>query len=73
MVEYHLEDRSHERLIAEAAEQGVGIVVKKGLSSGHLPPQEAIPFVLANPHVSSLVVGGLSLAHFRENVKLAGS
>jgi aryl-alcohol dehydrogenase-like predicted oxidoreductase len=71
MVEYHLEDRSHERLMAEGAEQGVGIVVKKGLSSGHLTPQEAIPFVLANPHVSSIVVGGLSLSHFRENVQLA--
>jgi aryl-alcohol dehydrogenase-like predicted oxidoreductase len=72
MVEYHLEDRSHERVITDAAEGGVGIVVKKGLSSGHLSPGEAIPFVLANPHVSSLIVGGLSLFHFRENVELAG-
>jgi len=72
MVEYHLEDRSHEGLIAEAAERDIGVVVKKGLASGHLPSHDAIRFVLANPRVSTLVVGGLSLPHFRENVQLAG-
>jgi aryl-alcohol dehydrogenase-like predicted oxidoreductase len=72
MVEYHLQDRSHEELIAEAAERGIGVVVKKGLASGHLPSHEAIRFVLANPNVSTLVVGGLSLTHFRENVLAAG-
>jgi aryl-alcohol dehydrogenase-like predicted oxidoreductase len=71
MVEYHLEDRSHEGLIVEAADRGIGIVVKKGLASGHLAPRDAIAFVLANPHVSTLIVGGLSLAHFRENVQVA--
>jgi aryl-alcohol dehydrogenase-like predicted oxidoreductase len=68
MVEYHLRDRSHEPLIAEAAARGVGIVVKKGLASGELPAEQAIRFVLGNPHVSSLVVGGLSLEHFRANL-----
>ncbi len=71
MVEYHLQDRSHEDLMAEAAGRGVGIVVKKGLASGHLPTHEAVRFVLANPQVSTLVVGGLSLAHFRENAQFA--
>jgi aryl-alcohol dehydrogenase-like predicted oxidoreductase len=71
MVEYHVEDRSHESLIRQAAERGVGVVVKKGLASGQLPAAEAIRFVLANPCVASLVVGGLSLAHFRENLRVA--
>lgn len=71
MVEYHLEDRSHESLIRQAAQRGVGIVVKKGLASGHLQPAEAVRFVLANPHVASLVVGGLSLEHFQQNVRTA--
>ena len=71
MVEYHLDDRSHEGLITEAAKQGVGIVVKKGLASGRLAAVEAIRFVLANPHVSTLVIGGLSLDHFRTNVRAA--
>jgi len=71
MVEYHVNDRSHESVIAEASKRGLGVVVKKGLASGHLPPDEAIPFVLANSHVSSLVIGGLSLAHFRSNFAIS--
>lgn len=71
MVEYHLEDRSHEELIASANDRGVGILVKKGLASGHLPPPDAIRFVLDNPAVSSLVVGGLNIDHWRSNVMAA--
>jgi len=71
MVEYHIEDRSHEELMAQSAERGIGIVVKKGLASGHLPAAEAIRFVLANPHVASLIVGGLGLEHFRSNIAAA--
>lgn len=71
MVEYHLSDRSHEPLIAEAHRRGVGVIVKKGLAAGHLPPAEAIRFVLANPHVTSLIIGGLNLAHIAENIAAA--
>ncbi len=71
MVEYHLRDRSHEAVIAEAATRGVGVVVKKGLASGALPADDAIRFVLENPNVSSLVIGGLSLEHFRTNLAAA--
>ncbi|MGH7128953.1 MAG: aldo/keto reductase, partial [Planctomycetaceae bacterium] len=68
MVEYHLHDRSHEAVISEAALRGVGIVVKKGLASGQLPAAESIRFVLGNPHVTSLVIGGLDLAHLQANL-----
>ena len=71
MVEYNLKDRSHEPVITEAAARGVGIVVKKGLASGHLDPADSIRFVLANPAVSSLVVGGLNLDHIRANLTVA--
>ncbi len=71
MVEYHLNDRSHEEVIAEAGKRGVGVVVKKGLDSGHLPAAEAIRFVLSNRHVSSLVIGSLDLDHMRVNAGLA--
>jgi aryl-alcohol dehydrogenase-like predicted oxidoreductase len=73
MVEYHANDRSHEPVIARAKSRGVGIVVKKGLASGRLPADQAIPFVLKNPGVTSLVVGGLNLDHIRANVKIAVS
>lgn len=71
MVEYHVEDRSHEGVIARAAEHGVGIVVKKGLASGRLPAEDAIRFVLNNSHVASIVVGGVNLEHFRTNIEAA--
>ena len=71
MVEYHLENRAHERVIAPAAAAGVGVVVKKGLASGHLSAGDAIRFVLANPGVSSMLVGSLSLEHLEENVRVA--
>jgi aryl-alcohol dehydrogenase-like predicted oxidoreductase len=73
MVEYHLEDTTHAEVMAEARAAGVGVVVKKGLASGHLSAQEAIRFVLENPVVSSLVIGGLSLDHIRENVRAAAA
>lgn len=71
MVEFHAEDRSHAEVIQQAAERGLGVLVKKGLASGHLPAEEAIPFVLGQPGVASLVVGGLNLQHMAENLKIA--
>lgn len=71
MVEYHLNDTSQEAVIAEAGKRDVGVVVKKGLASGKLSPQQAIPFLLNNPHVGSVVIGGLNLDHMRENYRIA--
>jgi aryl-alcohol dehydrogenase-like predicted oxidoreductase len=71
MVEHHLENRSFEPVIAQAARCGVGIVVKKALASGRLPAREAIRFALSTPGVNTLVVGGLNLDHIRENLRYA--
>ena len=71
MVEYHLSDRSHADVMERANELGVGIIIKKGLASGNLPADEAIRFVLGNPHVHSLVIGGLNLEHIKHNLKVA--
>lgn len=73
MLEYHLEDRALEEVIRQAAQQEIGVIIKKGLASGHLPPAEAIPFVLSNPGVSNLVVGGLNLKHIQANWQTAVS
>ncbi len=73
MVEYHLRDQSCADVITAAAVRGVGVIVKKGLSSGQLPAGEAIGFVLGNPCVSSLVVGGLNLDHIRANIEIAAA
>lgn len=68
MVEYHLDDRSHEAVMAAAAERGAGVVVKKALRSGTLEPAAALRFVLSNPAVGSAVVGGLNLDHIEANI-----
>ena len=73
MAEYHAGNRGEEVVIAEAAEAGVGVLVKKGLAAGHLQPGPAIRFVLSNPAVASIVVGGLNLDHIREDVEIAGA
>ena len=71
MSEYHLHDRSHEAVMTEARARGIGVVVKKALASGRLPAEDAVPFVLANPDVTSVVAGGLNLDHVRQNIALA--
>ena len=71
MVEYHLEDQSHECVLEAAANEGVGVVVKKGLASGVLAPGEAIEFILKRPEVASIVVGGLNLDHIKSNLNAA--
>jgi aryl-alcohol dehydrogenase-like predicted oxidoreductase len=73
MIEYHLQDRSHEPVLGEAAAAGVGVVVKKPLASGHLDPAAAIRFAVADPAVASVVVGTLSLDHMRANLEAASS
>lgn len=72
MVEYHMQDVSHDPVMHQAAERGLAVVVKKGLGSGRLPPREAIPFVLQHPAVTTLVIGGLNLQHIRQNIACAG-
>ncbi len=71
MVEYHVQETSFAEVIDEAAAARIGVVVKKGFASGHLPPEEAIQFVLSNPHVSSLVVGTLNAQHMQSNLSIA--
>ncbi|MGQ0634982.1 MAG: aldo/keto reductase [Planctomycetaceae bacterium] len=71
MVEYHPLDLSFAPVISAAAARDVGVVVKKGLASGCLPAETAIPLILKTPGVTNLVIGGLNLDHLRQNVELA--
>lgn len=71
MVEYHLDDVSHAGVMDEAARRNVAVFVKKGLASGRLPAADAIRFVLANPVVTALILGGLNFSHFQSNWETA--
>ncbi|HEX2974251.1 MAG TPA: aldo/keto reductase [Tepidisphaeraceae bacterium] len=67
MVEYHPQDITHQTVINRAIEKGLGVLVKKPLASGRIPPEQALPFILKQP-VSSVVIGGLNLDHIRQNI-----
>lgn len=71
MVEYNQLDTSHDAVMTQAASEGVGVIIKKGLASGRLPAEEAIPFALRHAAVSTLVVGGLNMEHLRRNIRIA--
>lgn len=71
MIEYHIGDSSHSQIIEEAQSRGIGVLVKKGLASGHLAAQEAIRFVLGNRFVDSMVIGGINTDHLAANCHVA--
>lgn len=71
MAELSPTNTDHAGVIGTAHDAGIGVLVKKGLGSGQVPAEEAIPFVLGTPGVSSLVIGGLNLDHVRANVAIA--
>ena len=66
MLEYHPSDPSRFPAFAGAASLGRSVLVKKALASGRLAPAEAIPFALAAPAVTCVVVGSLRAEHLSE-------
>lgn len=71
MVSYHPQDAALAPVMADAAAKGVMVMVKKGLGSGRTAPRDAIPAILRNPAVTSIVIGSLSLEHMGENLRIA--
>jgi aryl-alcohol dehydrogenase-like predicted oxidoreductase len=71
MVEYHPLDTSHRATLENAASAGVGVLVKKALASGRIPASEAIPFALAAPAVTSVVIGSLNAENIASAIELA--
>ncbi len=71
MIELNIDNRSHEAILAEAQRADVGLLVKKGLASGHRGAEESVRYVLSQPSIASLVVGSLSLDHLRANLSAA--
>lgn len=68
MVTHNPSYTAEQRVIDAAMDAGVGVLVKKGLESGHAAdPARAIRFVLATPGVSAMIVGTGSAAHLRAN------
>ena len=75
MVTYNLHQREELPVIHAAQAAGKGVLVKKGLLSGHLdqtaqsdPVLASLRLIYAEPGVSSVVVGTLNPGHLRANV-----
>ncbi|MCB1776760.1 MAG: aldo/keto reductase [Candidatus Competibacteraceae bacterium] len=78
MVTYNRAQREELPVIRAAHAAGKGILIKKGLLSGHLdlqaqadPAQAALRLLFAEPGVGSVVVGTLNPAHLRANAAAA--
>ncbi len=71
MVTYNPDDPSLASVIAEAAARNILVIAKKGLGAGRLSPAKALPWILRNPAVTSVVIGSLSLEHMRDNLRIA--
>ena len=69
MVTYNLDARGEEPVLAAAHAAGRAVLVKKGLASGHADPAASLRFVLANPAVTSVVVGTIQPAHLALNAQ----
>lgn len=77
MVTYNPRQRE-ELSVIRAAAAGKGVLIKKGLLSGHLdrvsevdPVRASLRLIFAEPGVSSVVVGTLNPDHLRANVAAA--
>ncbi len=73
MVSLNIEDQSHVGIIAEAEQQGCGILLKKVLASGHQSPQDSLSFVLNAVPGGSAVIGTINRDHLRANLSLANA
>ena len=78
MVTYHHAEPQDKVVIQLAHELHKGIFIKKAFASGHLQtstikhtPKEALQFVLAEPGVSSVVIGTINPDHLLENITAA--
>lgn len=75
MVTYNLSQREELPVIHAAHAAGKGVLIKKGLLSGHLDPlantdpvQASMELIYAEPGVSSVIVGTLNPEHLRADV-----
>lgn len=72
MVTHNPTHTIEQRVIDAAQDADVGVLIKKGLESGHAAdPARAIRFVLATPGVTAMIVGTTNPEHLRANVLAA--
>lgn len=71
MASYNLIYQDELPVLDRARELNKGVVIKKGLQSGHASSvEDALRHVLAHEAVGSVIVGTINPAHLRDNVRL---
>ena len=71
MATYNLETDEELPVIELAQQLNKGVVIKKGLQSGHAGNvEQAFRHVLTQPGVSSMIVGTINPVHLRSNVEI---
>jgi len=71
MATFNLETDAELPVIERARELNKGVVVKKGLQSGHADSvEQAFRHVLTRAGVSSMIVGTINPDHLRSNVEV---
>ena len=71
MITYNLEQQD-QAVLEFARDSNKGVLVKKGLMSGHAGSiQDSMNLIFANESISSMIVGTINHDHLRENVRLA--
>ncbi len=71
MIAFNPDYQDEVVLIREAAQKQKGIFIKKAFASGHLAAHKALPFILAEPGVTSVIIGSINADHLRDNVSEA--
>jgi aryl-alcohol dehydrogenase-like predicted oxidoreductase len=71
MLEIHPAATSLLPLLPLAHALGKAVFVKKPLASGTLDPAVAIPWILARPEITCIVIGGLDPRRLLENFRIA--
>ncbi len=81
MLAYNRSDNSQAPVIEQARKAGKGVLIKKGLASGHAvrasareenhSVEENFRFIFQRPGISSIIAGTINPDHLRENIAAA--
>ncbi len=71
MITYNLEQRD-DAVLDNAKKKGKGVLVKKGLMSGHTGTvKESMRLLMQTPGIQSAIIGTITPGHMAENARLA--
>ncbi len=74
MATCNLDDNTELPVLEKAAHENAGVLIKKGLMSGHIKEAQSVAasmqHIFAQPGVSSMIVGTISPAHLSGNAQI---